>query len=259
MLLRADLRIALPLNLSCFIQKLQFCNIVIFQNLLINWVYRKNITQNKVLESHDGCEELFVSVGKAYITLALMIFFEMERIDDYPIAHCFENNMVHNPYGTRKQYFDDKIGQFVDNYIFRYNQSSPCGAEEVFVNNYVLCFTYLPLFLMKLIDTTKKADGDRNLINQNILLIIFRSLRFYCKYATEMFVSIAEIEFRITPRLSEEFLWEFFCSWTGGKTKNIDDDLPQESYKNISKNTIKHLGSNKSIQTIEKYVDLKVE
>ena len=50
-----------------------------------------------------------------------------------------------------------------------------------------------------------------------------------------------------------------FCSWTGGKTKNIDDDLPQESYKNISKNTIKHLGSNKSIQTIEKYVELKVE
>ena len=40
--LQTDLSIALPLNLSCFIQKLHFCNIDILfritQNLLIKWV-----------------------------------------------------------------------------------------------------------------------------------------------------------------------------------------------------------------------------
>ena len=56
---------------------------------------RKNVTPNKVLDSYDDCEELFVSLGKAYITVALMIFFKMESIDDYPTAHCFENNMIH--------------------------------------------------------------------------------------------------------------------------------------------------------------------
>ena len=80
---------------------------------------RKNVTSNNVLDNYDGCEELFVSVGKAYITVALMDFFKMESIDDYPTAHCFENNMIHKPYETRKQYSDDKIGKFVDNYIFQ--------------------------------------------------------------------------------------------------------------------------------------------
>ena len=67
----------------------------------------------------------FVSAGKAYITVALMIFFKMESIDDYPTAHCFENNMIHKACETRKQFFDDKIGEFVDNYIFQSNQRPP--------------------------------------------------------------------------------------------------------------------------------------
>ena len=92
---------------------------------------RKNVTPNKVLDSCDGGEELFVSVGKAYITVVLMNFFKMESIDDHPTAHCFENNIIHKPYETRKQYFDDKIGNFVDNYIFQSNQRPPVVWEKI--------------------------------------------------------------------------------------------------------------------------------
>ena len=68
-----------------------------------------------------------------------------------------------------------------------------------------------------------------------------------------MFVSVAQIECLLTPRLSEEFRWGFFfCNWTGGKTRNIEDDLAQEVYNNISKNAVKHLGRNKSIETIDR-------
>ena len=42
---------------------------------------------------------------------------------------------------------------------------------------------------------------------------------------------------------------DFFCNCTGGKTRNIKDDSAQEIYNNISKTAVKHLGSNKSIQT----------
>ena len=49
----------------------------------------------------------------------------MESIDDAALIKHFENNMIHKPYETRKQYFDDKIGKFVNNYIFQSNQSHP--------------------------------------------------------------------------------------------------------------------------------------
>ena len=121
------------------------------------------------------------------------------------------------------------------------------------MKNYALCFSYLSSFFVQLIDTTKEADGDRNLINQKILLIIFRFLNSYSKYAIEMFVSFAQIECLLTSRLSKEFRWGFFCNWTGVKTRNIEDDLAQEIYNNISKNSVvKHLESNKSIETIDK-------
>ena len=71
--------------------------------------------------------------------------------------------MIHKPYETRKQHFDYKIVGFVDNYIFQSNQTH-C-VEENFVKNYALRFSYLFLFLIQLIDTTKEADGDRSLIN----------------------------------------------------------------------------------------------
>ena len=58
-------------------------------------------------------------------------FFQMESIGDYPAAHCFENNTIHKPYETRKQYFDGKIGKFVDNYIFQSNQSPSVVLKEI--------------------------------------------------------------------------------------------------------------------------------
>ena len=58
-------------------------------------------------------------------------------------------------------------------------------------------------------DTAQEADGERNLINQKLLLSIFKSLGAYSKYAIEMFVSIAHIECLLTPRLAQEFKWVF--------------------------------------------------
>lgn len=101
-------------------------------------------------------------------------------------------------------------------------------------------------------DTAAEADGERNLINQKLLLTVFKSLGGYSKYAIEMFVSIAQIECLLTPRLSEEFKWGFFSNWRGGAGRNIEDDLAQEISNRCSKSVVQRMGPNKTINSISK-------
>ena len=102
---------------------------------------RKNATPAKVLDSYEGSEELFLSVGKAYIVSALLHFW---------------NDVLQ---------FDNATGKFVDTYVF---QGMPGKEGNDFVKNYAICFIYLTLVVIQLKDTAAEGDGDRNLINQKI-------------------------------------------------------------------------------------------
>lgn len=93
-------------------------------------------------------------------------------------------------------------------------------------------------------DTTKEADGDRNLINQKLCL--------NSKYALEMFVAIAQIESLLTPRLAEEFKWGYFVNWHGGTGNNIEDDCAQEISNKLGKSIVQEMGRNKTLQSISR-------
>ena len=239
---------------------LQYCYSLLFDSRSTNQIgtlkyfrasyNRKNVTPKKVLDSYDGCEDLFLSVGKSYIVTALLTFFGMESLDSYPTLNNFPPNMIHKSQQDIQSYFDQYIGLFVDNYIFQRDQAPEPGKDEDYVKNYALMITFLSLFLLQLKDTAAEGDGDRNLVNQKVLLGIFKSLNTYSKYAIEMFVSIAQMECLLTQRMSSEFKWGYFCNWTGGVGRNVEDDLAQELCNNISKNAVKRMGGNKTINCI---------
>lgn len=109
-----------------------------------------------------------------------------------------------------------------------YKKYFSTNGEEDYVTNYALCCIFLAILILQLKDTAAEADGEKNLINQKLLLSVFKSMGAYSKYALEMFVSIAQIECMLTPRLSEEFKWGFFDNWRGGAGNNIEDDMAQD-------------------------------
>ena len=99
-------------------------------------------------------------------------------------------------------------------------------------------------------DTAAEGDGDRNLINQKLLLTIFKSLGQYSKHAIEMFHSIAQMEVMLPKKQAEEFKWGFFTNWSGGEGMNIEDDLVQEICNRLSKEIVQRMGANKTIDSI---------
>lgn len=212
---------------------------------------RKNATPAKVLDSYDGSEDLFLSVGKAYIVAAVFKFFGMKKLDEKPTDHVFPDSITRASKESKKNYYDDVFGQFVDKMVLQKETDEPYDDED-YVMNYGLCFVFLSILMLQMKDTAKEADGSRNLINQKLLLAVFKSMGNYSKYAIEMFVSIAQIECLLTPRLSEEFKWGFFVNYRGGAGNNIEDDLAQEIYNKVSKSIVQRMGANKTLNSISK-------
>ena len=209
---------------------------------------RRNATPQKVLDSFEGSEELFISVGRAYIIAAILHFFGMRSTDEKPAVHVFPKNIIHAPNEKKKEYFEEVFEKFVNKYVL---QIDPDNRDD-YIKNYGLCFIFLTILLLQMKDTAKEGDGERNLINQKMLLSVFKSLGAFSKYAIEMFVSIAQMECLLTPRLAREFKWGFFVNWRGGAGNNIEDDLAQEISNKLSKNVVQRMGPNKSVSSISK-------
>ena len=206
---------------------------------------RKSSTPDDVMKCFEGSIELFESVGKAYIVTAFLHFFGMEKVDDLPTKHRIPQSPM-----TRQQkleYFDNVEGEFVRTFISQIGQAS---EEEDNVKNYGLSFIYLTVMLLQLEDTAREGDGERNLMNQKLLIPLFKSLGSYSKYAIEMFIAVSQVEITATKRMSEELKWGYFTSWRGGVAKNIEEDMAQEIYNRITKEIVKRMGANKSMSSI---------
>ena len=56
------------------------------------------------------------------------------------------------------------------------NASADVIEEDDLVTNYGLCFIFLTIFLLQMKDSAAEADGEGNLINQKLLLSVFKSI-----------------------------------------------------------------------------------
>lgn len=118
------------------------------------------------------------------------------------------------------------------------------------------CFNFITILLQQQ-DTSAEADGERNLINQKLLLSVFKATGAYIKYAIKMFVSIAQVECLLIA-LTKKFKRSFFLNWKGGEGNNIEDDLAQQQIALYTEwgqtKPCSQLGKSVKIQTLSQKV-----
>ena len=69
-------------------------------------------------------------------------------------------------------------------------------------------------------------------------------------YSCEAFALLAQMNFILSPRLSQQLKWSRFINTRGGKGHNIPCDLHMEHLNRVLKDGIKGLGANKTEKAI---------
>ena len=132
---------------------------------------RRNATPAKVLVSYEGSQELFLSVGRGYIVVAILSFFGIESLEEVPSQNKFPPNISNQTEENKKNYFDDAFGRFFDWYILQKNVAATGEEEGGYVTNYSLGYIFLSVLILQLKDTAAEADDERNLINQEVAAV----------------------------------------------------------------------------------------
>ena len=64
---------------------------------------RRNSTPSKVLDSYEGSEELFISVGRGYIVSAALAFFGLSAVEDLTSKNTFPANISQETLENKKR------------------------------------------------------------------------------------------------------------------------------------------------------------
>ena len=116
---------------------------------------RRNATPSKVLDCYEGSEELFLSVGRAYIVTAALSFFGMASTEEMPTKNTFPPHISAQSEENKKIYFEEVFGKFIDVYLL---QKTTITDGEDYVKNYALCFIFLTILVLQRKDTAAEAD-----------------------------------------------------------------------------------------------------
>ena len=129
------------------------------------------------------------------------------------------------------------------------NSNKGDSSQEDNVQAYAKEVMTLGLIYAEFADGIREGDGIRVTRCWKFLMLIFKAAQRK-NYSCEAFALLAQMNFILSPRLSQQLKWSHFINTRGGKGHNIPCDLHMEHLNRVLKDGIKGLGANKTEKAI---------
>ena len=169
-------------------------------------------------------EDFFMLVIECHILAAAMEVLGMASLEDKPCAEILPSDVWLHQDDERREILHSVasvINSFVDLSIFC--KQKECQDEDT-VHAYACEVLSLGLLYAEFQDAIREGDGLRVLRCWRYFLPIFRASS-RTNYSIEAFHLLAQHQFLLSPRLSQQLLWSHFVNTHGVPGHNIACDL----------------------------------
>lgn len=174
----------------------------------------------------------------------------MKNTSETPCMSNFPEDIHLADDSTKKKYFLQTIGKFVDKYVLNYASDASSlltvcqeQRESDGIHNYACSLLTHGLLERTFKDASQEGDGERLFRHWKFLLLHFKATG-HTKYALEAFLLIANVKVLLSPRMAHQLMWNRTCNSHGGAGKNIPLDLHLEHMNRIFKDDINTFRAN---------------
>ena len=222
---------------------------------LRNVINRRNI-KTKAKDAVNAHEDFLQLIIECHLLAAGMEFFGMQSLEDTPSPEIFPDALTGE---ERQDVLMSACKALISDCMhlssFRVQPGTQAGENKECnppvskdldrVNLYAKEVISLGLLYTEFVDAIREGDGLRVLRCWRVFMPIFKSSGRR-NYAIEAFVLLAQQQFILSERHSQQLLYSRFINTHGHKGRNISCDLFMEQLNRQLKDGIKALGANKT-------------
>ena len=164
---------------------------------------RRNVSVD--VKHYEDCEQFFISVGKCYLTEALLEFYELDDTTEEPPSFNVSNEEL-----------CDKYTSSIDKFVAKYLMPESDVIEDDGVMSYAVHLLKLYLIITDVKDAVSTGNGNYLATLHKQLLVNFFFTPGFNAYAIEMLVNIIQNEVLLSEAEAHQCKLAAIANWHGG-------------------------------------------
>ena len=216
-------------------------------NQLRNVINRRNVSKDPS-SNVNASEDFLEAVTSAHIVAAAMEVLGVTKLAE--LQDSVKQCSTHGDQLSAIQAITNTIcSEFVKVGI----HEPPARRKELndHIQQYAMETISMGLLFSEFKDAIKEGDGERVLRCWKYFMLLFRGSR-HSNYCIEALRLLALYYYILPPRYAAQMLWGRFINTHGQEGCNVSADIHMEHLNRLCKESISHLGANKTPHAIER-------